>query len=63
MKKLEIGLDAVEAVVRALASASETETTDEAQLLSGGWHLIQPPKPLHSRLSTFLWVFGIVFNQ
>jgi hypothetical protein len=29
--------------VRALASASEAETTDDAELLSGGWHLTPPP--------------------
>jgi len=31
--------------VAVLATASETETMDDAELLSGGWHLIDPPTP------------------
>ncbi|MBI3853486.1 MAG: hypothetical protein HY298_24830 [Verrucomicrobia bacterium] len=37
---------AAEEAARALASASEGETNDEAELLSGGWHLRQPPTPI-----------------
>jgi len=37
--------DAAEDAARALASASEAETTDAAELLSGGWHLVEPPTP------------------
>jgi hypothetical protein len=35
-----------EDAARALASASEAETIDEADLLSGGWHLVAPPTPV-----------------
>lgn len=35
-----------EEAIRALASASEGETTDSAELLSGGWHLREPPMPI-----------------
>jgi hypothetical protein len=37
---------AAEDAARALASASEAETVDEADLLSGGWHLTSPPAPV-----------------
>ena len=36
---------AAEDAARVLASASEAETIDEADLLSGGWHLTSPPTP------------------
>ena len=37
---------AAEDAARVLASASEAETIDEADLLSGGWHLTSPPAPV-----------------
>jgi hypothetical protein len=37
---------AAEAAVRSLANAAEGETTDEAQLLGGGWHVIGLPTPV-----------------
>ena len=37
---------AAEAAVRSLANAAEGETTDEAELLGGGWHLASPPTPV-----------------
>jgi hypothetical protein len=45
LTELNTARDVVEDTIRALASASEAETTDDAELLSGGWHLIDPPTP------------------
>ena len=45
LTELNTARDVAEAAVAALASASEAETTDDAELLSGGWHLVEPPTP------------------
>ena len=45
LTELDTARATAEDAARTLASASEAETTDAAALLSGGWHLVEPPEP------------------